>query len=75
VSFTPTANAALEILAQGSSEYDSVSAGKKVELFIYRPEQVHQGFRRLRLPEFLDNLYMKTVRLSVPRTGRLHPRG
>jgi hypothetical protein len=29
------------------------------------------GFRRLRLPEFLDNRHLKVVRLSALRTGRL----
>ena len=31
--------------------------------------------RRLRLPEFLDNRYMKVARLSALRTGRLYPPG
>ena len=31
------------------------------------------GFRWLRLPEFLDNLHMKEVRLSALRTGHLYP--
>jgi len=29
--------------------------------------------RSLQLPEFLDNSYMKLVRLSTPHTGRLYP--
>jgi hypothetical protein len=32
-----------------------------------------QGCRRLRLPEFLDNQYIKVVKLSALRTGRLYP--
>jgi len=30
------------------------------------------GYRRLRLPEFLENRYMKVVSLSALRTGRLY---
>ena len=34
-----------------------------------------EGSRRLRLPDFKDSQYMKVVRLSVLRTGRLYPPG
>jgi len=34
-----------------------------------------RGSRRLRLPEFLDNLHMKVVRLSALRTSRLYAPG
>ena len=30
------------------------------------------GFLQVEAPEFLDNLNMKVVRLSTPRTGRLY---
>ena len=33
------------------------------------------GSMRLRLPEFLESWYMKVVRLSGLRTGRLYPPG
>ena len=33
------------------------------------------GFRRLRLPELLENQHMKVVRLSVLCTGHLYPQG
>jgi hypothetical protein len=32
------------------------------------------GSRRLRFPEFLDNRYMKVLRLSALRTGQLYPK-
>jgi len=32
-----------------------------------------EGSRRLRLPEFLENQYVKMERLSALRTGRLYP--
>jgi hypothetical protein len=37
------------------------------------PLQAWTGPRRLRLPEFLDNLHTKVVRLSALRTGCLYP--
>jgi len=36
-----------------------------------RPE----GSMKLKLPEFLENLYMKVARLSALRTGRLYLTG
>ena len=33
------------------------------------------GYRRLRLPEFLDNRHLKVVGLSALHTGRLKPPG
>jgi len=32
-----------------------------------------EGFRRLRLPDLIDDQHMKVVRLSALRTGRLYP--
>jgi len=32
-------------------------------------------YKRLRLPEFLDNQHTKVVRLSVLLTGRIYPAG
>jgi len=40
------------------------------------PEQASggpYGFRRLRLPEFLDTQHVKVLRLSAPSTVRLNP--
>jgi hypothetical protein len=47
----------------------STLAKVKVKLSHYRP----WGFRRLRLPEFLDNRHLRVVGLSALRTGRLYP--
>ena len=33
------------------------------------------GSRNLRIPEFLDNRYIKIAKLSALRTGRLYPPG
>ena len=37
------------------------------------PVQAHIYTRRWRLPESVDSWYMKVVRLSALRTGRLYP--
>jgi hypothetical protein len=34
-----------------------------------------EGFRSLRVSEFLDNQYMNVARLSALGTGRLYPTG
>ena len=45
----------------------------KVKQSHYRPGQVLEGFRRLRILDF--NRHMKVVSLSALRTGRLYPPG
>ena len=42
----------------------------KVKLSLYRPGQAPGGFRRFRLPGFLEDWHMKVIRLSDLRTGR-----
>jgi hypothetical protein len=37
------------------------------------PVQARRGSRRLRLPEFLDNLQMKVATLSALRTDNIYP--
>jgi hypothetical protein len=44
----------------------------QVNVSHYRPEQVHRAPGVLRLPEFLDNRYMKMERLWALSTGRLY---
>jgi len=34
-----------------------------------------EGYRRFRLPEFLDSRYMKVAKMSALRTDRLYPPG
>jgi len=31
-----------------------------------------KGSRKLRIPEFIENRHIKILKLSAPRTGRLH---
>ena len=47
----------------------------KVKLSLYRPGQAPGGFRRFRLPGFLEDWHMKVARLSILRTGRLYRLG
>jgi hypothetical protein len=53
-----------------STGYISVKKGKAFPLQAWTGPW---GSRRLRLLEFLDNRYMKVVRLSALSTGRLYP--
>jgi len=47
----------------------------KVTLSLCRPGQAPGGYRRFRLPGFLEDWHIKVARLSALRTGRLYHLG